>query len=415
LLDNIHQVGYTDTTAFRQKQKEGEMRRMFFFAVLAVAVLGCVAQAVEPIKFGAVLPLTGWGSETGKRNLRGYQLWQEMVNEKGGILGRPVELIIYDDQSDPTLTARLYEKLITEDKVDILLAPWSDDMTMPATTVAEKYKKPIVTGGATLDLIWERGYKYVCGVLPSSYDYVGVPIRYIVSLGGISSGAVIACNLTFTQGFAVATVKNFEELGIKTVLNETYPAGTKNFVPILLKLKASNPDLVVVCGTLEEHVEFMRQCKQMDVNPKAFYLTVSVTEPEFVELLGPDAEYVFGTSEWEPTLQSLPGFEEFYHRYMAKYGEEPAEDDATGFAVAQILQHAIELAGCLDDEKINEVLHTMEFTTVFGTYKVDPNTGRQIGKELFVIQIQNGKREIVWPPEYATATVRFPTPAWKER
>jgi len=337
-----------------------------------------------------------------------------MVNEQGGILGRPVELVIYDDQSDPTLTARLYEKLITQDEVDGLLAPWSDDMTMPATTVAEKYRKPIVTGGATLDLIWERGYKYVCGLLPSSYDYVGVAIRLLASLG-IQSGAIINCDLTFTQGFGDAAVRNFEELGIALTDRETYAAGTQNFVPLLLRIKATNPEALIVCAGLEDGVEILKQCKEVGLNAKAYYFTVSPTEPEFVNLLGSDAEYVFGTSEWEPSLVHLPGFQEFRDRYVAKYGEEPAEDVATAFGLAQVLQRAIEAAGVLDDERINEILHHMHTVTVFGTYKVDPETGRQIGKELYVIQIQDGQRKIVWPPEFAISEVWFPTPAWEAR
>ena len=390
------------------------MRTGVLGLVLAVCLVVGSFAALEPIRFGAALPLTGWGSDTGHLNYRGYVIWQEMVNEQGGILGRPVELVIYDDQSDPTLTARLYEKLITQDEVDVLLAPWSDDMTMPATTVAEKYRKPIVTGGATLDLIWERGYKYVCGLLPSSYDYVGVAIRLLASLG-IQSGAIINCDLTFTQGFGDAAVRNFEELGIALTDRETYAAGTQNFVPLLLRIKATNPEALIVCAGLEDGVEILKQCKEVGLNAKAYYFTVSPTEPEFVNLLGSDAEYVFGTSEWEPSLVHLPGFQEFRDRYVAKYGEEPAEDVATAFGLAQVLQRAIEAAGVLDDERINEILHHMHTVTVFGTYKVDPETGRQIGKELYVIQIQDGQRKIVWPPEFAISEVWFPTPAWEAR
>ena len=148
--------------------------RMMVAAVAAMALLAACGAGGgsnaddETIVFGGALPLTGWGSDAGQLNNRGYELWAKHVNEDGGILGKKVELKIYDDQSDPTTTARLYERLITQDKVDVLLAPWSDDMTMPATTVAEKYKKPMLTGGATLTDIWSRGYEYVSGLLPSS-------------------------------------------------------------------------------------------------------------------------------------------------------------------------------------------------------------------------------------------------------
>ena len=191
-------------------------RRSWSYApILALFLLvgTAFAQEGEPIVFGGALPLTGWGSDAGQLNLRGYELWEQHINEDGGLLGRPVELLIYDDQSDPTTTARLYERLINQDQVDVLLAPWSDDMTMPATTVSERYGKPMVTGGATLDEIWSRGYQYVTGLLPSSYDYVGVPLRMLE--GMVSTAYLVNADLTFTSGFADAAEVNLDELGIE--------------------------------------------------------------------------------------------------------------------------------------------------------------------------------------------------------
>jgi branched-chain amino acid transport system substrate-binding protein len=371
------------------------------------------APAEKPIVFGGALPLTGWGADAGVYNNQGYLLWEKHVNEDGGILGRPVKLLIYDDQSDPTTTARLYEKLITEDKVDVLLAPWSDDMTMPATTVAERYGKPIVTGGATLDAIWGRGYKYVNGLLPSSYDYVGVGIRLVAPM--IESVAVANGDLTYTSGFGDAAVTNVEELGLKLAAHETYAADTTDFTAVLTKIRATNPDMLVGGTGGEDSVQLIRQSKEVGLNAKAFYFTISPVDPEFVRVLGKDAEYVLGTSEWEPTFTHLPGFQRFYDAYMAEYGEEPVEDVATSYGVCQVLQTAIEEVGELDDAKIGEALRNLETVTVFGTYNVDPQTGAQKGKELYVIQIQNGKRVVVWPEEDADGKLIFPAPPWNQR
>lgn len=392
-------------------------KKFLICVILLLVGLGISSQKAaadeKPIVFGGALPLTGWGSDAGEYNHRGYVIWEQMINEKGGILGRPVELKIYDDQSDPTTTARLYEKLITEDKVDVLIAPWSDDMTMPATTVAERYKKSIVTGGATLDTIWGRGYKYVCGLLPASYDYVGVAVRLLE--GKVESAAVVNNELTYTTGFGDAGVTNLEELGIKLVAREVYAASATDFTAALTKLRGKNPEFLIGGTGVEDAIQILRQSKEVGLNPKAFYFTIAPGELEFVRLLGEDAEYVLGTTEWEPTLTHLPGFQEFYDAYMVKYNEEPVEDVATAFGVAQVLKEAIEKAGEIDDEKINDALHTLETTTVFGHYKVDPETGRQLGKKLFVIQIQDGKRKIVWPDAEAEAEFRFPAPAWNER
>ena len=396
------------------------MQRNIFACLIAILLLfaGVGAPlshtaAQEPIVLGGALPLTGWGSDAGTYNHRGYIIWERLVNDKGGILGRPVKIKVYDDQSDPTTTARLYEKLITQDRVDVLIAPWSDDMTMPATTVAERYKKPIVTGGATLDTIWARGYKYVCGLLPSSYDYVGVAVRLLK--GKVKTAAVINNGLTYTTGFGDAAETNLKELGIKNVSREVYSPDATDFTAALTKIRSKNPDFLIGGTGVEDAVQIVRQSNEVGLNAKAFYFTIAPGEPEFTRLLGKNAEYVLGTTEWEPTFTHLPGFKAFYDAYMKEYGEEPVEDVATAYGIAEVLKKAIEMAGRIDDEGINKALHTMETTTVFGKYKVDPATGRQIGKKLFVIQIQDGKRQVIWPEAEATSKLRFPAPAWNKR
>lgn len=391
-------------------------RRYLFAPVLALALLVGTAfgQDGDPIVFGGALPLTGWGSDAGQLNLRGYQLWEKHINEDGGLLGRPVQLLIYDDQSDPTTTARLYERLINQDQVDVLLAPWSDDMTMPATSVAERYGKPMVTGGATLDEIWGRGYKYVTGLLPSSYDYVGVPLRILE--GMVSTAYLVNADLTFTSGFGDAAETNLEELGIQLQRRDVYSADTQNFTPIVTRARLSNPDLLVG-GTsgVDDATQLVQAAKLAGLNPAMTYLTIAVVDNDFVGVLGADAEYILGTTEWEPSLTELPGFDRFVDDYVAEHGEEPVEDVATAYGLAQVLAAAVVQAGVIDDELINDAIHTLEITTVFGNYQVDPETGMQTGKEIYAIQIQDGKREIVWPAEAATAELIFPAPAWNER
>lgn len=368
----------------------------------------------DPIVFGGALPLTGWGSDAGLLNQRGYELWEAQVNEDGGILGRPVELLIYDDQSDPTTTARLYERLISEDEVDVLLAPWSDDMTMPATTVAERAGKPMVTGGATLTDIWDRGYKYVTGLLPSSYDYVGVAIRLVAD--DVASVAVVHNDLTYTTGFGDAAVENVNDLGLELTAQEAYSEDIQNFVPVMESLGRGSPEMLVGgTGGANDAIQIVQAAKVAGLSPLAMYFTIAPVEPEFIEVLGEDAEYILGTTEWEPSLVDLPGYDRFVDGYREMFDEEPVEDVATAYGLAQILQMAIEEVGEIDDEAINDALHTMEATTVFGKYSVDPDTGMQTGKRIYVLQIQNGERHIVWPEEFATAELIFPMPAWDER
>jgi branched-chain amino acid transport system substrate-binding protein len=384
-----------------------------------LGVSGALAQedtaSGDPIVFGGALPFTGWGSDAGEYNRRGYELWERHVNEDGGLLGRPVEVLIYDDASDPTTTARLYERLITEDEVDVLLAPWSDDMTMPATTVAERYGKPMVTGGATLDAIWDRGYEYVNGLLPSSYDYVGMPMRLIADQEGVETVAIANNELTYTTGFGDAAAQNAEELGLEILTREVYSAANTDFTAVLTKARSAEPDLFVGGTGGEDAIQILRQAEEVGLNPAAFYFTIAPVDPEFVRVLGDSAEYVFGTTEWEPSLTDLPGYDRFVDDYRAEFGEDPVEDVATSYGLVQVLAEAVEQVGEIDDAQIAEALRNLETQTVFGTYSVDPETGRQTGKEIYVVQILDGERHIVWPEEFATAEMRFPTPAWSER
>src|SRR5690606_7172924 len=185
---------------------------------------------------------------------------------------------------------------------------------------------------------------------------------------------------------------------------EVYPGDTQNFAPAIASIQGGSPELLVGgTGGADDAIQIVRAAKIAGLAPQAMYFTIAVVEPDFVASLGEDAEYILGTTEWEPSLTELPGFDRFVQDYEAEHDEEPVEDVATAYGLAQVLQAAVEEAGELDDAKINTALRNLEMTTVFGTVKADPETGMQTGKEIYVIQIQDGKREIVWPDSDKTS------------
>jgi branched-chain amino acid transport system substrate-binding protein len=240
-------------------------------------------------------------------------------------------------------------------------------------------------------------------------------MRMIADQEGVDSVAIAHNELTYTTGFGDAAVQNAEELELEIVLREAYSADATDFTAMLTKARAAEPDLFVGGTGGEDAIQILRQAEEVGLNPKAFYFTIAPVDPEFVRVLGPAAEYVFGTTEWEPSLTDLPGYDRFVDDYRAEYGEDPVEDVATSYGLVQVLAAALNEVGEVDDAKLAEALRNLETTTVFGTYAVDPETGRQTGKEIFVVQIQDGERHIVWPQESATAEMRFPTPAWDAR
>lgn len=396
-------------------------RREFLrYAGAASALLGfsgCIAPPAtpapkKPIRIGASLSLTGAYARTGQDQRNGYELWRRDVNEKGGLLGRQVEFVFYDDESKPETGAKLYEKLITEDKVDLVLGPYSSPVTFAASTVTEKYKYPMVATGSAATNIWERGYKYIFQVYTPDDFYMDGAVIFGAEKGA-KTMAIVNENTVFAKGAARGASKRAKEAGIEVVFTEEYTRGAPDFSPLLSKIKALNPDILLGGTYLPDSVLITRQAKELDVNPKMFAFSVGPALQDFYNSLGKDAEYVFGASQWEPSLK-LPGVKEFVERYKAAFGAEPGYHAAGGYGGAQILEEAVKRVGSIDPEKMRETLAAMETTTIFGKYKVNEK-GLQVAKPSYMTQWQEGKREIVYPKEAATAAARYPTPTWKER
>lgn len=376
------------------------------------AALAAAPAKEGPIVIGASIALSGAYSRTGEELRRGYEVWQREMNERGGLLGRPVEFKIYDDQSDPTTGAKLYEKLITSDKVNLVMSPYSSPVTFAASTVTEKYEYPMVAPGASARNIWERGYKYIFQIYPQPETELQ-GIFEIAKKAGVKTMAVLTEDTIFSKELAGVAVKMAKEAGLSVVFYEEYGKGPTDLSPQLLKAKARKPDILFGATYLPESVLITRQSKELDVNPKFFAFSIGPALPDYVKSLGKDAEFVLGLTQWEPVLK-LPGVKEFTERYRSAYNSLPGYHAAGGYAGCQILEAAVKKAGSVDRRKIRDALASLEVKTIWGPYKVNEK-GQQIAKFAYIIQIQNGERQIVWPEEVATAKLIFPTPEWERR
>lgn len=365
-----------------------------------------------PLRIGASLSLTGTYNRTGKEVHNAYLLWAEQVNARGGVLGRPVEFVIYDDTSDPETAAKLYEKLISEDKVDLILGPYSSPVTLPASTVTEKYGYPMIVSGASATEIWTRGYRNVFGIYTMAPAYMDGAID-IARKAGYRTVAIINENSAFAKDTVEGAAKKAQEAGLQVVFREEYARDVRDLSPVLTRIRALNPD-VLIGGTYgEDSTLIVRQLKDLNWTPKILALTVGPALPDFYENLGPDAEYVMGATQWEPTIKA-PGVPEFVSAYKQKYGYEPGYHAAGGYGAAELLQKAIERVGAIDNARIRDELATMETSTVYGAYKVDA-TGAQIAKPSYLIQWLGGQRKIVWPETIAEAQPVVPMPEWSRR
>lgn len=368
--------------------------------------------AQDELVVGASVALTGKYSRTGQEQLHGYQMWIEDINAKGGLLGKKVRMIHYDDESKPDTGAKLYEKLITHDKADLLLGPYSSGVTLAASTISERHHFPMVSTGAASSQIWERGYKNVFGLYTPAEVYMD-QILELAKSKGLKKIALIYENTTFPRAVAKGVKTKALALGLDVVFEEEYSKGSTDFASMIVKIKIKEPDVIVGGSYLPDSTAFVRQAKEYQLNAAIYAFAVGPGLPDFGQNLGPDAEGIMGNTQWEPSL-NVPGAQDFAARYEKKYGHRPGYHAAGGYGAGQILEAAVKAADSLDKDKLRTALLGLDTTTVFGRYKVD-RTGKQIGKPGYAIQWINGTRHIVLPSEVATHEVVYPFKPWDER
>ena len=379
---------------------------------VGLASLPLPAAAQTPIKIGASMSVTGTYAKPGSYQKEGYDVCIDELNAKGGLLGRKVELVIYDDQSQPATAVKLYEKLITEDKVDAVMGPYSSAISEAVVNVTEKYKKVMVAPLAATTSIFKKGRKYIFMVITPAENYLDGLID-MAAKRGLKTVAIINEDTLFPKASAAGTAEAAKKRGMQVVLQEAYPKGNTDFSALLVKIKAANPDVIAAGTYFDDAVAITRQMKELNVNPKMFGLTVGGDLPEFYDLLKQNAEYVYGSTQWDETLP-YPGQKEFLAAYTKKFKHEPSYHAAAGYAGCLIYGEAVKRAGTLDADKVREQLLKMEIKTAFGDYKVDAD-GFQVAHKMVMLQWQDGKRVVVWPDDLAGGKARYPTPEWGKR
>ncbi len=380
---------------------------------VALTLLAAAAEAQQPIRIGASLSLTGTYAAPGQNQSRGYQLCAKHVNGKGGVLGRKIEFVLYDDQSQPATGVRLYEKLITQDKVDAVLGPYSSAITEAVANVTEKYKLPMVAPMAATTSIFKKGRKFVFMVQSPAEVYLE-GLLDLAATKGLRTVAFLNEDTLFPKASVQGAVELAKKKGLQVVFVEAYPKGNTDFSAILTKLKAVKPDVLGAATYFDDAVAITRQMKELDVNPKMYGVTVGGDLPKFYELLGRNAELVYGSSQWEPELP-YPRAKEFVEAHEKEFpGADLSYHTAGAYAGCLILVRAIKRAGSLDGDRIREAILKMDLTTAYGAFRVDQD-GFQISHKMLTFQWQDGKKVIVWPEGLAQGKPRFPMPPWNQR
>jgi branched-chain amino acid transport system substrate-binding protein len=384
----------------------------FLIVLFSVFALGAPWPSVaqQPIQIGASISITGRDAVQGGYVREGYLLCQRHVNEKGGVLGRPIQFVIHDDGSDGKTAIRLYEKLITEDKVDAVMGPYGSPVTDVVADVTERHRKLMVAPTAGTASIWTKGQRYLVMVLSPLEASTEGTIDLAARNGLKTIGLIDAlARPAIVKGALELAAKK----GLEVVIHETYPPGTTDFSAILTKVKAAKPDVLVAGAPPSDAIAITRQMRELDVNVKMYGATPGGGLPDFYKALGKTAEFVYAGSYWEPGLP-YPGNREFVEAYQKEFTRAPSFYSAASYAGCQLLADAMRRAGSLDSDKLREELLKVKTKTLFGDFAVDER-GFQVGHKAVTVQWQDGKSVLVWPDEVATGKPRFPTPPWSGR
>jgi branched-chain amino acid transport system substrate-binding protein len=397
-----------------------------WLAVLAVAftlvAAGCTSDKggggnAEPIVIGASLPLTGDFSQPGVASQRGYTIWQDMVNANGGLLRRQVELKIVDDASDQSTVVSDYNRLISQDKADLLLGSFSSLLNIPASAVAEKHRMVYICPSCASPKMFDRGFKHLFFAQPAvAAHQADLFAQYVASLPASQrprTAAYPAQDDPFAQPVVDSVRKLLEAIGIKTVYNKVYPAETTNFDAIASAVKASKADLVAHGAVFEDGVGMVRSFMKAGYNPKVlFQVSAPSNGDEYARGIGrPNTEGIFYAVSWSPDV-SYPLNQQFVQAYKSKYGGVPPEDAADAFAAGQVLQAGVGAVGSLDQAKLSEWLHSNKVQTILGPLSWDQAGAPQ--QAFILAQWQAGASKIVLPRPVANSDdIVFPKPGWQ--
>jgi branched-chain amino acid transport system substrate-binding protein len=354
------------------------------FAVgLAAAPVTATAQSGEPIKIGFSMALTGPLAPNGKQALLGAEIWQEEINAKGGLLGRKVELVHYDDQSNPANVPGIYTKLLDVDKVDIVMGPYGTNLNAPAMPVVMQ-KNKVFVGFFALDINAEFHYPRYFSMLPT-----GEKPREAFTEGFFEAAAaqnpkpqtvaLTSEDAEFARNACDGARENAKTYGFKIIYDKTFPPGTTDFSPIIRALQAANADLVVACSYPLSSVGLVQSAKELGLNPKMFGgAMVGLQSTVFKDRLKSKLNGIVNYETWVPSPKLMAPAKAFFAKYQERAkaaGVDPLGYylGGWGYADFQLIGEAIEGAKSIKDEQLADYLRSHEFKTIMGDIRFGKN------------------------------------------
>ena len=371
----------------------------------------------DPVKVGGSLPLTGLASEQAKWVKAGYEAWADDINKSGGLLGRPVKLVIYDDESNPDKAVTYYERAITVDKADLIFGGYPGTANVALMPLAEKYGKVFIGQGGHMKA-FEQGFTYSFGSPPlmgewSYLSVAGLLDDLIPKKDWPKTAAMLTMNNVIGLAAVPNVVKSLEERGVKVVVNETYNLPLSDATPLVSKAKGRGGEFLICQTFFDDMVMIMRSAKALRYNPKIIWNILASRIPAWMKELGGDGNYVLANNFFPPGLP-YPGNQRIAEAAKTKLGlPQPPDFFAIGYCWMVSLEVAVQGAGTLDNKKIRDYLRSRPFDLPYGKgIKFD---SRGLPPPFnFTVQTRGGKNEIIWPKEVATANLVYPRPEWSK-
>ncbi len=389
------------------------------------------------IKIGMPISLSGHFATEGHQALCGAIASIMWINDHGGVKvgGKTykLQLIYYDDASSANNEPSIVQKLVTQDHVNFLLAPYSSGLTSAAAPIAEQYHVIMLSHGGASNAIFQKGYHYLVQILSPASEYFTGALEIIKQYIPDAKIAFIYENGKFASSVVKYAEQKAKQMGLDVVYSKAYEAGTSDFSTFISAAKAKGANVLLGGGHYDDGKALVKQAHDLGWHLKFIAILVAPAQPKFYQELDDIANGVAYPAQWAPGVKYSPqiakqmGIEWFgptvqeWINYFNKAQSElsackglgsPAYQAAEAGAAILFLVKAIETAGTLDNAKVRQAMNNLDIMTFFGRLKIDPNTGLQIGHKMIIAQWQNGKQVIVWPPEVAQAKPLIAPPNW---
>ena len=398
--------------------------------MLVAAAAPFVARAQGPIKIGLGMALTGGLSANGKPALLAIQIWKDNVNKKGGLLGRQVEIVFYDDQTNPSTVPGIYTKLLDVDKVDLIVSGYGTNLIAPLMPIAIERKLTLM-GFFGLSNNEKYHYPNYFQIQPTGPDPAAAFAHPFIELAMKQTPrpqtvAIVGADAEYPQNALVGAREVIKRAQLKTVYDKTYPPNTTDYTPIVRAIKATNPDIVFVASYPPDSVGMIRAAHEVGLQPKLFGGgMVGLQFTSIMQSLGPMMNGIVNYDFWvpEPTMM-YPGIQDFFKEYQPRAAKEGV--DTLGYylppytyAGMQILGEAVEKTKSLDQQKIADYIRATEFNTIVGKVKFGKD-GEWAKSRTLMVQYQKvlpnnieqfrgpGKKPVLYPEELKSGNIIYP-------